>query len=231
MSLTAPIIRDRKRNIFWSISFNTGHFENVITKLSPAIEALNKANNSEDLSKQTKPLPRFEVGQSMSRIWAVKSLGIDPATGKEIFVKLDGSQTFTWDANDKVSVGDANSKLKGMFGSNFSYKGFSFNINLAYQYGGQIYNQTLVDKIENVNLITSNADERVLTERWKKPGDHVSFKALVANGTNGLVLTKTTSRFVQDNNYIEASSVTVGYSFPQNMNWVRTLHLSTPRIL
>jgi len=230
VSLTAPIIRDRKRNIFWSISFNTGHFENVITKLSPAIEALNKANNSEDLSKQTKPLPRFEVGQSMSRIWAVKSLGIDPATGKEIFVKLDGSQTFTWDANDKVSVGDANSKLKGMFGSNFSYKGFSFNINLAYQYGGQIYNQTLVDKIENVNLITSNADERVLTERWKKPGDHVSFKALVANGTNGLVLTKTTSRFVQDNNYIEASSVTVGYSFPQNMNWVRTLHLSTPRI-
>ena len=229
ISISAPIIRNRKKNIFWTVSFNAGHYENVITKLSPAIEALNKANNS-STTKQNAPLPRFEVGQSMSRIWAVKSLGIDPATGKEIFVKLDGSQTFTWDPNDKVPCGDATSKIKGMIGSSFTYKGFGFNITLAYNYGGQMYNQTLVDKIENVNLYLFNADERVLTQRWKKPGDQVSFKSLVANGASGLQLTNATSRFVQDNNYIDASSITIGYTFPTNLNWVRTLHLSTPRI-
>jgi TonB-linked SusC/RagA family outer membrane protein len=228
ITLTAPVIRNRKKNIFWTVSFNTGHYENVITKLSPAIEALNKGNNSDP--KQSAPLPRFEVGQSMSRIWAVKSLGIDPATGKEIFVKLDGSKTFEWDPNDKVPCGDGTSKLKGSIGSNFTYKGFSFNISLLYQYGGQLYNQTLVDKIENVNLYITNADERVLTQRWKKPGDQVSFKSLVGNGTSGLQLTNATSRFVQDNNYIEASSVSVGYNFPPNLKWVRALHLSTPRI-
>ena len=120
---------------------NAGHYENVITKLSPAIEAINNANNA---NKQTAPLPRFEVGQSMSRIWAVRSLGIDPATGKEVFVKLDGTKTFTWDPNDKVPCGDGTAKLKGMFGSNLTYKGFSFNINMSFQYGGQMYNQTLV---------------------------------------------------------------------------------------
>ncbi len=135
--------------------FNVGHYKNVITKLSPAIEALNKANNitNDPTIKQTSPLPRYEVGQSMTRIWAVQSLGIDPATGKEVFVKLDGSKTFTWDPNDKKPIGDGISKLKGMIGSNFNYKGFTFNINLSYQYGGQMYNQTLVDKIENVNLL------------------------------------------------------------------------------
>ena len=77
-----------------------------------------------------------------------------------------------------------------------------------------MYNQTLVDKIENVNLLQTNADERVLTERWKQPGDIVSFKSLGEHGTGGSQQTNATSRFVQDNNYLEASSITVGYSFP-----------------
>ena len=232
INLSAPIIRNRKKNIFWTVSINAGHYDNVITKLSPAIEALNAANNvNTDNKQQVTPLPRYEVGQSMSRIWAVKSLGIDPATGKEIFEKLDGSQTFTWDPNDKQPVGDATSKIKGMIGSNFTFKGFSFSVNLAYNYGGQMYNQTLVDKIENVDLIHSNADERVFTERWKQPGDHASYKSLVANGGgSGLQVTKATSRFVQDNNYIDGSSISLGYTFPQNLNWVRTLHLSTPKL-
>ncbi|HEX3168537.1 MAG TPA: SusC/RagA family TonB-linked outer membrane protein, partial [Chitinophagaceae bacterium] len=231
--ISSPIIQNNKKNIFWTMSFNVGHSKNVITKLSPAIEALNKANNvtnNPDI-KQTSPLPRYEVGQSTSRIWAVQSLGIDPATGKEVFVKLDGSKTFTWDANDKKPVGDASSKLKGAILSNFIYKGFTFNISLSYNYGGQMYNQTLVDKIENVNLLVTNADERVLTERWKQPGDIVSFKSLVKDGTSGSSQqTNVTSRFVQDNNYLEASSITVGYSFPSNLGWVKKLHLSTPRL-
>jgi hypothetical protein len=166
----------------------------------------------------------------MTRIWAVKSLGIDPATGKEVFVKLDGSKTFTWDPNDKIPCGDATATVKGMIGSNFNYKGFTFNFNLSYQYGGQMYNQTLVDKIENVNLLVTNADERVLKERWKQPGDVVSYKSLVANGTSGLQLTNATSRFVQDNNYIDASSITVGYTFPSNLAWVKKMRLSTPKL-
>ncbi|HKH60234.1 MAG TPA: hypothetical protein VKA49_05355, partial [Flavitalea sp.] len=229
ISLSSAIISNKKKNIFWTVTLNAGHVDNVITKLSPAIEALNKANNSKDL-KQTNPWPRFEVGESMSRIWAVQSLGIDPATGKEVFVKLDGTKTFTWDPNDKMPVGDANAKVKGMIGSNFNYKGFTFNIALAYQYGGQMYNQTLVDKIENINLLHTNADERVLKERWKQPGDIVSYKSLVADGTSGFQLTNVTSRFVQDNNFLEASSITVGYTFPSNLAWVRTLKLSTPRL-
>jgi len=117
-----------------------------------------------------------------------------------------------------------------MINSNFNYKGFTFNIYLSYNYGGQKYNQTLVDKIENVDLLHSNADERVLTERWKQPGDIVSYKSLVKDGTTGLQQTNSTSRFVQDNNYLEASSITVGYSFPSNLAWVKKMHLSTPRL-
>lgn len=230
LSVSAPIIRNRQKNIFWSLSFNVGHYENTVTKLSPAIAALNNANDSLG-EKQKSPLARYEVGESLTRIWAVRSLGIDPATGKEVFLKRDGSKTFVWDPKDKVVCGDATAKLKGMFSSNFNYKGFTLNITMTYQFGGQMYNQTLVDKIENVNLRVTNADERVLTERWKKPGDLASYKGLVADASSNVLLaTYATSRFVQDDNYLEASSITLGYSFSPTLSWVRKMRLSAPRL-
>ncbi|MFR7877605.1 MAG: hypothetical protein ACLU4J_15045 [Butyricimonas paravirosa] len=45
-----------------------------------------------------------------------------------------------------------------------------------YEGGGQRYNQTLVDKVENVNVYTDNVDERVLTNRWTKPGIRLNIK-------------------------------------------------------
>lgn len=231
-SISAPLIKNSRRNIFWTVSFNTGHYTNVITRLSPAIEAINNANNNTfDRETQKTPLPRFVVGQSMTQIWAVPSLGIDPATGKEVFEKLDGSRTFVWDANDKRPIGDANSKFKGGMSSNLTYKNFVLNINMVFQTGGYMYNQTLVDKVENVDLLFGNADTRVLTDRWKQPGDHSSFKALASGPNAGLQLTNATSRFVQKNNFLDISSLTVGYTFPANLKWVKAARLSTPRIM
>jgi hypothetical protein len=225
ISISAVVVKNREKNFFWTLMFNTGQNKNVIKSLTPAIEALNKANDASSVGQQS-PLPKYTVGESLSRIWAVKSLGIDPATGNEVYEKLDGSRTFVWNASDKQPVGDALSKFKGTIGSNMSYKGFTLNILLGFEYGGQMYNQTLVDKVENVNLLVNNADSRVLTGRWKQPGDHAEFKSIALNNK----LTNATSRFVQDNNYLNASSITVGYSFPSNLGWVKKLHLSTPRI-
>ncbi|RQO66574.1 SusC/RagA family TonB-linked outer membrane protein [Pedobacter sp. KBW01] len=238
VGITAPVIKNPARNIFWTVSFNAGHYTNTITRLSPAIVAINNAFNSATAPNdvlnsryQTTPLPRFEVGQSMSRIWAVPSLGIDPATGKEVFVKLDGSQTFIWDARDKRPIADATAKIKGSASSSLTYKNFVLNLNVSYQFGGYMYNQTLVDKVENVDLLHGNADLRVLTERWKQPGDQVAFKALVADGSTGLQQTNATSRFVQKDNFLELASLTVGYNFPTSLKWVKAAHLSAPRIM
>ena len=124
--ISSPIIQNRRRIFSGSLCFNAGHYENVITKLSPAIEALNKVNNitNDPNIKQSSPLPRYEVGQSMTRIWAVESLGIDPATGKEVFVKLDGSKTFTWDPNDKKPVGDGYQQTERNDRFQFQLQGF-----------------------------------------------------------------------------------------------------------
>ena len=75
-----------------------------------------------------------------------------------------------------------------------------------YQFGGQTYNQTLVDRVENVD-VGLNVDKRIYNAVWKKPGDRVDFSY------NPYRLTKPSSRFVQDLNELRLSSLNVGYDF------------------
>ena len=57
----------------------------VIT-FPPLNSVLDKDNGRIILKTDNRPLVRFEEGESLSAIWAVRSLGIDPASGQEIFL-------------------------------------------------------------------------------------------------------------------------------------------------
>ena len=72
-----------------------------------------------------------------------------------------------------------------------------------YEFGGQAYNSTLLSKVECVDLSSSNADKRVLTQRWQKPGDVTPLKNIADRNRT----TQSTSRFVQDNNEFSINSL------------------------
>src|SRR5258705_3404993 len=95
------IIKNVKKGITWNIRLNGIHNEDRIIATSGWLDQLNNANDAMSID-QTRPQPHYVSGKSLTDIWAVNSLGIDPATGKEKFLKADGTQTFTWDAADKV---------------------------------------------------------------------------------------------------------------------------------
>jgi hypothetical protein len=69
--------------------------EDRIIATSAYLDKLNNANNAMTVD-QTRPQPHYVSGKSLTDIWAVNSLGIDPATGKEKFLKANGTETFTW---------------------------------------------------------------------------------------------------------------------------------------
>jgi len=148
---------------------------------------------------------RFEEGKSQSAIYAVRSLGVDPVTGEELFLKKDGvTTTYDWDAKDKVVVGNMNPDLMGSFGLNASYKNLYVGINFSYEFGGQAYNSTLVNKVESSNK-KGNVDRRVYDAAWLTRGDDAQFKT---------TRTYASTRFVQDNNYLKLSSITAQYTLP-----------------
>lgn len=157
-------------------------------------------------------LVRFEEGESNTAIYAVRSLGIDPMTGEEIFLTKDGVPTFEWSATDKVVVGDTEAKLRGNFGTNLAYGPLEVRLMFSYRTGGQQYNYTLVNKVENSNKYY-NVDRRVLEETWMEPGDVVKYKNNVLSWGN-MSYTPASDRFVQDYNYINLSSVNMDYRVP-----------------
>ncbi len=196
-------------NLFASIAHN----KNRINKIS---ESLRKFNSDQEAIKDkpdatkkdiTTPSVRYEEGQSLNAIWAVRSLGIDPANGKEIFVKKNGDVSYEYSSADLVVCGDMQPKFNGNFGINAMVKNIGINISFNYRLGGQIYNQTLINKVENAD-IKFNVDKRVFTDRWQKPGDIALYKSI-----QDISYTRPTSRFVKDYNLLTLSSLSVYYDF------------------
>jgi len=187
-------------NIYGSLAHNT----NKLKKISNSLRAWNE---KKDAKMTSLPAVKYYEGYSMNAIWAVKSLGIDPQNGKEIYLKKDGSVTYTYNTADQIVCGDTQPKFNGNIGANGEFKGFGFSITANYRWGGQIYNQTLVDKVENAQL-QYNVDRRVFTDRWQKTGDNARFKAITDQTT-----TYPTSRFVEDYNTFTLSSLSVYYDF------------------
>jgi TonB-linked SusC/RagA family outer membrane protein len=223
--LNAFVLRNEQKGMNWSIFVNGGHNTNYIKQISNSLKKQNELNDKND---QTRPQSRYQEGQSVNAIWAVRSLGIDPSNGREIFLNRFDSMTYVWNPLDKVIVGDAVAKLRGNFGTNFTWKGFTVGMYFSYEFGGKLYNQTLADRVEDANL-AYNVDRRVLLGRWKTAGDLTYFKGLVdENGRTVTTKTNATSRFVQKNNYINAESITVSYQFSQKLN--KQLGLNNTRI-
>ena len=201
---------------------SVAHNQNKITSINDALSSFNKETDSEN---STTPRLRYAEGQSMTAIWAVRSLGIDPANGRELFLKKDGvTTTYDYSTDDYVICGDSNPKYHGTFGFNGEIKGIGLNAIFSYQLGGDYYNQTLVDRVENVN-IANNVDRRVLTDTWNSPGDRALYKHITSTPST----TYATSRFIQRNNQLQLSSVNLYYDF-KNQPWLRSSRIERLRL-
>lgn len=214
-------------NVFTSVARN----QNKIKKISNSLRKFNEEqdalkqqdDDSEDVSNITRPSVRYEEGRSMNAIWAVPSLGIDPVNGKEIFLKRDGSVTYEWDVADQVVCGDTQPKYNGIFGFNSDIHGFGVSATFNYRLGGQIYNSTLIDKVENAD-VRYNVDRRVFTDRWQNAGDVALYKAISDKS-----YTRPTSRFVMDYNTLTLSSIMVSYDF-RNHSFLKSSFLERLKI-
>lgn len=87
------------------------------------------------------------------------------------------------------------------------WKDLSLNLAFAYHWGGKLYNQTLVDRVEvpTSSIEFKNVDRRVFTDRWTNPGDRTFFKGWSYFATNA------SSRFVMKDNVFEFTAASLQY--------------------
>lgn len=210
----SPVYRPSE-GIIWSLNFNAVSSRSVYADIGNSFSALNESGKT-SLAGTT----RYYDGGSPTAIWAVCSAGIDPATGKELFIKKDGSYSFTYDVDDEVVVGDMQPKVEGLFGTTLYFKGLSFGCYIRYRYGGQIFNSSLFQKVENIGVqdIYNNQDRRALYDRWSENNREAYFK-----GISMVQKTEKSSRFVMDENSLTGESFNIGYEFPDRI--VRKMRL------
>lgn len=210
--LRLNLINNRTKDLNWSVTFSAAHERNKIRKLSNAMKAMNdEALELENNQGGSEVFRMYEVGRSQTALMVVRSMGIDPATGNEVYIKRDGSLTFEYDPNDKVEVGDMNPKLQGYFNSNLTWKGFNLYLNFGYEMGAKQFNSTLATKVEGSDP-AYNADKRVLYDRWQKPGDKAMFRRIDDQST-----VYQSTRLVQKNNFLKLSSLSLSYDLPRNI--------------
>ena len=202
VKVTGFLIRNTKKNIAWSIT--AAFFQNV-NKINTISQALKDAQKAIELAGGSNPNVLYREGYSTNTIWTVPSLGIDPSTGKELYMNRNGTPTFTWNSLDLAPAGVTDPKIQGNFSSMFRYKTFTANISFGYRFGGQLYNQTLINKVENANY-NYNVDSRVYENRWQNPGDQSAFKGLQVT-----TATQMTSRFVQDEKTLNCQNIHLQY--------------------
>lgn len=222
LELNARVIVLRKNDWEWSVNLTASHNRNKIVEIGEALKAQNERVNAnlegDDLRRIT---PFYEEGESLTAVKLVKSGGIDPATGKEVYIDRFGNPTFIYDFKDKIHFGDSDADLYGVIGTYLSYKGLSLDVKFDYSLGATVYNSTLVTRIEGSNP-RFNADQRVFDSRWKKPGDVTIYRDIADTSTP-----YQSSRFVDDEYRLRLFSLNVAYDVSRDM--CRKIGLSSLR--
>ena len=223
-----------RERAYFTITTAISRNKNKITGVSAAMQNYNDKQDEVASSVfYNKPVQKYYDGVSLDAIWAVRSLGIDPTNGQEIYLDKKGNRTYTYRVSDQVVCGDKLPDFQGTAGFMFSYKGIELNATFRFQYGAQMYNQTLVDKVENASL-KGNVDKRVYDGRWRNPGDLKPYKTLgnqwvAEEGEYKDEKTQATSRFVQDRNELSLSSLRVGYDFWKH-NFIKKVAMERLRV-
>lgn len=202
LSLTANWISNEK--FVWNTSLNASSLRNEVTDL---IGIGSDFSIAEQARSQ-------QIGFPTSAIWGFESIGIDPATGRELFNVnggvYDAAQLRSnFNENDWSPIGDSQPDLYGGMRNNFSFSNFNLNIITSYSIGGQqLVDQSLVD---NYRLFFNrNLNLNAYYEAWREPGDVSAYPAV----SNSNPLVRNSSRYLYDTSNIQLKSVTLSYELP-----------------
>jgi TonB-linked SusC/RagA family outer membrane protein len=225
--LTLNTVPIRNENFSWNSNFN-------ITTLKNEVKALAAGNS--DIFPATSGLERpsiIRVGESIGSFYAVRTNGVNPATGQRIFLYGDGRQvqynhaaTQRWtfldgtvapraadQPNDGKIIGPALPKWSGGWDNTFRYQNFDLNIMMFFSGGNYIYNGT---KAGLRDQRVWNSSKEVLT-RWQKAGDVTNIPRIVFgdNVSNGSAVIM--SENVEKGDFIKARNIAIGYTMPKSV--------------
>lgn len=228
----------RTENFSWTPSFNISYNKNVISSLTPDITQFTSATSTLETASIS------QVGSSLGMLYVVRTDGVDPATGRRIFINASGERVFydhsatvanRWryadgslapgiSSRDQVIYGNSQPKIYGGFTNNFRYKKFDLGLTFTFMAGFYIYNGTQASIMDQRFW---NNSVKILN-RWTTPGQITDVPRVVAgdNMSNGSSVPLDIN--VQKGDFIKLRDVSVGYALPTS--FLSKLKIASGRI-
>jgi hypothetical protein len=191
----------RTRDFSWNTSFNMARNKNEITSLPGGEFVDGSFFRKEGLDYQT-----FYVRQ-----WA----GVDPDNGNPLWY-VDASKettTSTYAQAQRQPLGSATPKFFGSFNNTFSFRNFSLDFQLYYNFGNYVRDQWSFYIVDGVDP-TENKYEMNL-RRWQKPGDVTDVPRYVYGLQNNS--SSFSTRFLYKGDFVRLRNITVSYRLPKTV--------------
>jgi TonB-linked SusC/RagA family outer membrane protein len=210
----------------WNTSFNITFNSNKVTALAPGVPSITYTTSSLEQTGITLP------GYSIGTIYVLPTAGVDPATGRRIFVNASGQQlgydygtkkyydiktgavgTSIDPAKDKRPMYNAVPKFYGGFSNDFHYGNFDLGILISYEGGFYVYNGTQASIRDN-RFWNSSVD---VLRRWTQAGQVTDIPKImygdnVSNGSANPI-----SDNVQKGDFVKLRNVSLGYTLPTSL--------------
>ena len=199
----------RMENFSLGMNFNLTHFKNKIKKLAPELEG--------ELIDGSRI---FREGESMYQMYLRKYAGVDPETGNALYYKdvkdengnvVDKGTTEDWSKATRYASGDILPKVYGGIGFNMKAYGFDFAINMAYQLGGTVYDNTYAALMHGGEEGT-NWHKDIL-KAWSPDNKYSNIPKTQYGGK--YEPNRLSDRFMTSSDYLSINNITFGYTLPK----------------
>jgi TonB-dependent starch-binding outer membrane protein SusC len=189
------------RDFSWNVNFNFARNKNKITEL-PGGEFADGASYR-------------KVGYDYQSWYAREWAGVDPTNGDPLWY-TDETKTATtnnYGTALRFIHGSASPKFFGQLNNTFTYKGFSLDFQLYYNFGNLVRDGWAQYTYDGVS-VTANKYQRQM-ERWQKAGDVTDVPAYVYNLQNSS--SSFSTRFLYKGDFIRLRNVTLSYNLPRTV--------------
>ena len=217
LDLWAELVR--QENFSLGMNFNLTHFKNKIKELAPELEG--ELINGSRI---------FREGESMYQMYLRKFAGVNHENGNALYYKdvkdengkVTGQETTEdWSKATRYASGDILPKAYGGLGFNLKTYGFDFAINMAYQLGGKVYDNTYAALMHGG---TSAGDagtnwHKDILKAWSVDNKDSNIPKIQYG--NKFAPNRLSDRFMTSSDYLSINNITFGYTLPKH--WLRNL--------
>ena len=190
----------------WNVNANVSYNHNEITELYGDVEEYELSGTNTKLVK----------GHPLGEFYINRYAGVNPINGDALWYDKEGKLTTVLRDEDKVLVGTSyHAPWQGGFGTSLSYKGLSLSAQFSWVADRWMLNNDRYFDESNGRFATYNQSRRLLTDRWKAPGD---VKDIPRHG----VYTEFDSRLLEDASFLRLKNLMLAYQIPTNSEVFRS---------